>query len=58
VILNAGNLMPPGKLSVKPGKIKIIVGPEISIGEMTLSNVRQLRDLTFERMKTMIQSTR
>jgi len=54
VILNAGNLMPPGKWFIKPGKIKIVIGPEISTEEMTLNNVRQLKDMTFERMKNMI----
>jgi 1-acyl-sn-glycerol-3-phosphate acyltransferase len=55
VILNAGNLMPPGKWFIKPGKIRIVVGKEISTEDMTLKDVRRLRDFTFGRMKQMIE---
>jgi 1-acyl-sn-glycerol-3-phosphate acyltransferase len=54
VILNAGNLMPAGTLQAKPGKIKIVVGPEIPTEGMTLSEVQTLKERTFSRMKEMI----
>jgi 1-acyl-sn-glycerol-3-phosphate acyltransferase len=54
VILNAGNLMPPKKWFIKPGRIRIIIGIEIPTETLTLNDVRQLKDLTFERMKSMI----
>jgi 1-acyl-sn-glycerol-3-phosphate acyltransferase len=54
VILNAGNLMPPKKWFIKPGKIRIIIGPEIPTESLTLNDVRQLKDITFERMKELI----
>ncbi len=56
VILNAGNLMPAGKLAVKPGKIRIVVSTEIPTTGLTLSDVSALRDQTFNRMKEMIVS--
>lgn len=56
VILNAGNLMPPGKFTIKPGKIKIQVGQEISTVGLTLRDVTGLKEKTFALMKSMISS--
>ena len=54
VILNAGNLMPAGTLQAKPGKIKIVVNPEIPTEGLTLQDVQELKQRTFDRMKEMI----
>jgi 1-acyl-sn-glycerol-3-phosphate acyltransferase len=54
VILNAGNLMPPKKFFIKPGKIRIIIGTEIATENLTLNDVRQLKDTTFNKMKELI----
>ena len=48
VIINAGKLMPPGKLHLRPGKIKIIIEKEIPTGHLTLAHVQQLKEQTFE----------
>jgi 1-acyl-sn-glycerol-3-phosphate acyltransferase len=55
VILNAGNLMPPKKFTIKPGRIRIIIGPEISTEDLTLQDVRNLKDLTFDKMGDLIR---
>ena len=56
VIINAGNLMPPGKMSIKPGKITILIGKEISTLGFTLQEVAVLREKAFSLMKEMIIS--
>jgi len=55
VIINAGNLMPPGKLRLKPGKIKIIIEKEIPTAHLQLTDVQQLKEQTFTLMKEMIK---
>ncbi len=52
VVIGAGPLMPPGTIKLRPGLIKIIVGPEISTKGMTATLA--LKNHTFEVMKTMI----
>jgi 1-acyl-sn-glycerol-3-phosphate acyltransferase len=54
VVINAGNLMPPGRLSLKPGKIKIIIEKEIPTNGLTLADVQKLKDQTYSLMKEMI----
>ena len=56
VILNAGNLMPPKKYFIKPGKITILIGPEISTESLTLADVKDLKEKTFSTMLGMIQA--
>ena len=56
VIINAGNLMPPGKLYVKPGKITVIIGEEISTQGLTLQDVSHIKEKVFTLMKNMISS--
>ncbi len=55
VIINAGNLMPPGKLSLKPGRIKIVIEKEIPTTHLHLADVQQLKEQTFELMTRMIK---
>jgi 1-acyl-sn-glycerol-3-phosphate acyltransferase len=52
VVIGAGPLMPPGTIKLKPGKIKIIVGPEITTEGMT--ETFELKNHTFEVMRNMI----
>src|SRR5581483_4937894 len=52
VVIGAGKLMPPGTINLKPGVIKIIVAPEISIEGK--SDVSQLKQQTFDVMKEII----
>lgn len=52
VVIGAGQLMPPGTINLRPGLVKIIVGPEISTAGMTTTV--ELKNHTFEVMKAMI----
>jgi 1-acyl-sn-glycerol-3-phosphate acyltransferase len=52
VVIGAGKLMPPGTINLRPGLIKIIVGPEISTNGLT--ETLSLKNQTFEKMKEMI----
>jgi 1-acyl-sn-glycerol-3-phosphate acyltransferase len=52
VVIGAGPLMPPGTINLRPGLIKIIVGPEIATTGMT--ETIALKNHTFEIMKEMI----
>lgn len=54
VIIGAGKLMPPGRFYVKPGKIKIVVGSEIATDEFTGNDIRDLKDKTFNIMRSLI----
>ncbi|MBX2946446.1 MAG: 1-acyl-sn-glycerol-3-phosphate acyltransferase [Cyclobacteriaceae bacterium] len=55
VVVGAGKLMPPGKLEIKPGKIKIVAGDEISVEGLTAENQASLKQKTFEVMKATLQ---
>jgi 1-acyl-sn-glycerol-3-phosphate acyltransferase len=52
VVIGAGALMPPGTINLRPGLIKIIVGPEIATEGLT--DTIALKNHTFEIMKEMI----
>ena len=49
-IQGAGKLMPPGARSILPGKIKIIVGEEITVNGLTLNDVPTLKQHVFNNM--------
>jgi 1-acyl-sn-glycerol-3-phosphate acyltransferase len=55
VVIGAGPLMPPGTINLRPGLIKIVVGPEISTAGMT--ETIALKNHTFDVMKDMIVKT-
>jgi len=55
VVIGAGKLMSPGKLDLKPGKIKVIAGEEISVEGSTLQDIALLKQKTFEMMKRMLE---
>jgi len=54
VVIGAGPLMPPGTINLRPGKIKIVVGPEIPVAGMTQDDIPELRKKTFDIMKNLI----
>lgn len=54
VVVGAGPLMPPGTIRLKPGRIKVIVAPEIPTKGMTSEDQVHLKQVTFATMKKMI----
>lgn len=50
VVVGAGPLMPPGTLTIKPGKIKVIAGEPISVEGLTTDNVHTLKQKVFDTM--------
>ncbi len=54
VVVGAGRLMPPGTINLKPGLIKIFVGTEMSTEGLTVKEVSDLKQRTFDVMKNMI----
>jgi len=56
VVIGAGPLMPPGTIKLRPGRIKIVVGPEIKVTpDIDLPTLKQQ---TFDIMKKMIEQNR
>lgn len=58
VILGAGELMPPKKFTIKAGKIKIAVLPEISTAGMKLADVPILKEKVISVMTVVIKASR
>ncbi|MEO5600677.1 MAG: lysophospholipid acyltransferase family protein [Cyclobacteriaceae bacterium] len=54
VVLGAGALMPPGTINLRPGLIRIYVGKEIPTQGLTVSQVGELKQMTFVAMTEMI----
>lgn len=54
VVINAGKLMPPNKIHIEPGTIKVIVGKEISTSDLTLKETTSLKQKVFKTMDIMI----
>ena len=54
VVVGAGRLMPPGTINMRPGLIKVVAGPEISVEGLTTEDIPALKAATFESMKKMI----
>lgn len=50
VVIGAGPLMPPGKMDIKPGNIKVVAGEPISVEGLTTDDVQALKQQTFDRM--------
>jgi 1-acyl-sn-glycerol-3-phosphate acyltransferase len=57
VVVGAGHLMPPGKASIRPGRIRVIVGDEVSTAGKTLDDVKGLREEVFARMIKMMETS-
>lgn len=53
VVLGAAKLMPPGTIRMRPGRIKIIVGPEIAVDAD--EDTRQLKEKTFTILERMMK---
>ncbi|MFN7491445.1 MAG: lysophospholipid acyltransferase family protein [Cyclobacteriaceae bacterium] len=51
VVLGAGTLMPPGKMQIAPGKIRIVVGKPIEVSERSATDINTLKDETFQLLK-------
>ena len=58
VVVGAGPLMPPGTIRMKPGRVKIIVAPEISTRGLKASDQAALKQRTFDVMQKMILDNR
>jgi 1-acyl-sn-glycerol-3-phosphate acyltransferase len=56
VVLGTGELMPPGRFYIRPGKVKVIVGDEIPTKGKSLDEVKTLREEVFGRMMKMIET--
>lgn len=54
VVVGAGPLMPPGTVRMKPGRVKVIVAPEIPTAGLTSEDQGRLKEITFDTMKKMI----
>jgi 1-acyl-sn-glycerol-3-phosphate acyltransferase len=54
VVIGAGRLMPPGRLRMRPGTIKIIAGNEIAVNTYPPQDVTELKAVCFETMKELI----
>ncbi|MTI26661.1 lysophospholipid acyltransferase family protein [Fulvivirga kasyanovii] len=55
VITNAGRLMPPNSLNIKPGKIKVIFGEEVDTSGYSLSDLPFLKEKVFNEMKAIVE---
>ncbi len=53
VVVNAGNLMPPSSVRLKPGKIKVIFGKPIEVYEN--SDVAELKQTTYNTMLRLLE---
>jgi 1-acyl-sn-glycerol-3-phosphate acyltransferase len=54
VILGAGRLMPPGTINLKPGLIRLYVGKEIPTTGLSVQQVKDLKQRTFDAMTEMM----
>lgn len=53
IVIGAGRLMPPGTIRLRPGRIKIVVGPEIAFSES--ETTQGLKEKSFEVMLGMMK---
>ena len=53
VVINAGKLMPPSSIKLRPGKIKVIFGTAIDVDEN--SEIPELKEETFNQMLAILQ---
>lgn len=55
MVTGAGKLMPPGKFEIYPGKIKIVIGQEISTDDYTAKDLPLLKAKVFETMEALVK---
>ncbi|WP_185153637.1 lysophospholipid acyltransferase family protein [Fulvivirga lutimaris] len=58
VVLNAGRLMPPGTISIKPGKIKVVFGEAIDCSNYSMDQVNELKDHVFQVMAKLLEDNK
>jgi 1-acyl-sn-glycerol-3-phosphate acyltransferase len=58
VVVGAGPLMPPGTVRMSPGRVKVIVAPEIPTAGLTTDDQAELKQRTFDIMKKLIVENR
>jgi 1-acyl-sn-glycerol-3-phosphate acyltransferase len=51
VVIGAGKLMAPGKLSIRPGKIKVVCLPEVSVEGLLHEDLQELKQKVFNMME-------
>jgi len=54
VVVNAGRLMPPSSLSIKPGRIKVVFGKPVSAKGLTLKNIKALKTEVYNQMDQLL----
>ncbi|MEL7002342.1 MAG: lysophospholipid acyltransferase family protein, partial [Bacteroidota bacterium] len=54
VVVNAGKLMHPSGLTVKPGKIKVVFGEPLSVENYRMDQVKELKQKTYDIMEKML----
>lgn len=55
VVIGAGRLMPPGKIDIRPGNIKVVAGEPISVEGLTPDDIQTLKQKTFDTMLAIYQ---
>ncbi|MEM9391968.1 MAG: lysophospholipid acyltransferase family protein, partial [Bacteroidota bacterium] len=53
VVINAGKLMPPSSINIRPGKIKVIFGEPVAVNENSV--VSELKQTTYDQMLKLLQ---
>lgn len=54
IVLNAGKLMPPNKIHIEPGTIKIVIGKEIKTDGLSLKDTTALKEKVYNEMDKLI----
>ena len=57
VVVGAGPLMPPGTLTIRPGKIKVIAGEPVHVQGLTTENIQALKERVFDEMMEIYKNT-
>jgi 1-acyl-sn-glycerol-3-phosphate acyltransferase len=57
MITGAGKLMPPGKFEIHPGKIRVVVGKEISTTAYSVKDIQILKANVFQDMRGLIDKS-
>jgi 1-acyl-sn-glycerol-3-phosphate acyltransferase len=54
VVVGAGKLMPPGTIRLRPGRIRIYVGDEISTSGLSIEDIPDLKEKAFNQMRRIL----
>jgi 1-acyl-sn-glycerol-3-phosphate acyltransferase len=55
VVLGTKEILPPGKTTIRPGRVRVIIGDEVPTQGLTLSDVKSLNEKVFGMMSSMIE---